>query len=428
MDLPKSKIGVDIEHGFEPEYVVIHGKNEDASPRSRRRRRTRTPSTSRPTPIARARRSPGTSPRRSGRRTRNIQRVLFNEITKKAVQRGASSIRGELDQQQVRVAAGAPHPRPPGRLPDLARCCGRRCSAACRPGACSRWRCASSSSASARSRAFKPEEYWTVEARLEGADAAAVHARGWSRSTARRSRRERRRRHARARRRDPRAASTRAWTVAKVERKERRKQPAAAVHHLAPAAGGGAQAALPAQADDGARAAALRRRRARRRGRGRSHHLHAHRLDAHLATTRSPTVRDVHRRALRRRRTCPTSRSSTSRRRSAQDAHEAIRPTSMKYDPGARCAPLRSRARSELRALHADLEPLRRLPDGAGGLRSDHRRHRRRRAYALPRHRPGHEVRRLHPRSTPRRRGRRTPATTRTSERHAAARSPRARR
>ena len=28
MDLPKSKMGVDIEHGFKPEYVIIRGKGK----------------------------------------------------------------------------------------------------------------------------------------------------------------------------------------------------------------------------------------------------------------------------------------------------------------------------------------------------------------------------------------------------------------
>ena len=41
----------------------------------------------------------------------------------------------------------------------------------------------------------------------------------------------------------------------------------------------------------------------------------------------------VHRREVRRRRSCPPSRTSTRRKKSAQDAHEAIRPTALKYDP-----------------------------------------------------------------------------------------------
>ena len=94
-------------------------------------------------------------------------RVLFNEITKKAIQEAIAHPR-ELDQAKLRLAAGAAHPRPARRLPDLARCSGRRCGAGSPPAACSRWRCGWSSSASAEIKAFVPEEYWTLEAELEG--------------------------------------------------------------------------------------------------------------------------------------------------------------------------------------------------------------------------------------------------------------------
>ena len=67
-------------------------------------------------------------------------------------------------------------------------------------------------------------------------------------------------------------------------------------------------------------------------GAGRSHHVHAYRLDAPLRRRGHRGAR-VHRRALRRGRSCPPSRSSTRRKKGAQDAHEAIRPTSLKYDP-----------------------------------------------------------------------------------------------
>ena len=110
-------MGVDVENGFEPEYEVIEGKKKVARGDQEGRRRGRAGATSRPTPIARARRSPGTSPRRSRTSNPNIQRVLFNEITKKAISEAIAQPDGARH-EQVRVAAGAPHPRPPGRLPD----------------------------------------------------------------------------------------------------------------------------------------------------------------------------------------------------------------------------------------------------------------------------------------------------------------------
>ncbi len=61
--LPKSKMGVDVERGFEPEYGVIRGKEKTlrscATPPSAPSR-----STWRPTPTGRGRRSPGTSLKR----------------------------------------------------------------------------------------------------------------------------------------------------------------------------------------------------------------------------------------------------------------------------------------------------------------------------------------------------------------------------
>ena len=62
-DLPKSKLGVDVEHDFAPQYLVPR-KGDDQGAEGRRRR-TPTQSTWRPTPTARARRSPGTWSRRS---------------------------------------------------------------------------------------------------------------------------------------------------------------------------------------------------------------------------------------------------------------------------------------------------------------------------------------------------------------------------
>ncbi len=52
-DLPKSKMGVDIEHGFEPQYIPV-GIRRSSSMSSRRKPRKQRPSTSRPTLTARA--------------------------------------------------------------------------------------------------------------------------------------------------------------------------------------------------------------------------------------------------------------------------------------------------------------------------------------------------------------------------------------
>ena len=98
-DLPKSKMGVDIENDFEPEYEVIKGKAKVLADIKKAAQERRHASSSPPTPIARARPSPGTSPRRSTPTATNVCRVLFNEITKKAIQKAIAQPR-ELDQKK----------------------------------------------------------------------------------------------------------------------------------------------------------------------------------------------------------------------------------------------------------------------------------------------------------------------------------------
>ena len=63
-DLPKSKLGVDVEDGFEPSYEVIASRKKVVTELKERPRRRRK-SSSRPTPTARARPSAGTSPKSS---------------------------------------------------------------------------------------------------------------------------------------------------------------------------------------------------------------------------------------------------------------------------------------------------------------------------------------------------------------------------
>ena len=59
-DLPKSKLGINIENNFEPEYISIRGKG-DVIKMLKKRRRAPQRSISPPTPTARERRFPGTS-------------------------------------------------------------------------------------------------------------------------------------------------------------------------------------------------------------------------------------------------------------------------------------------------------------------------------------------------------------------------------
>ena len=78
-------------------------------------------------------------------------------------------------------------------------------------------------------------------------------------------------------------------------------------------------------------------------------------------------------------------------KKDAQDAHEAIRPTSMQYDPESVRALLTP---DQVLPLSTDLESLRRVADAAGDLRRHHRRHQRGRL-PVPRQGIGSQVRRL---------------------------------
>ena len=328
VDLPKSKLGVDIENDFKPEYHVIHGKTKVLERDQGRRRRTRTTSTSRPTPIARARRSPGTSPRSSAPKRKNVRRVLFNEITKKAVQEAIQHPRdldqNRFDAQQARRVLDrlVGYQLSPLLWKKVRRglSAGRVQSVAVRI-IVERER---------EIRAFVPEEYWTVEARLEAGQPPP-----FVRPAGRGRRQEGRSQGASGSR--PRRASTRSSRGLDrrgVDRHQGREEgapppPDAALHHLAPAAGGVAQARLPAVAHDAHRAAALRGRRAGRRGRGRSHHLHAHRLDSRLGRGDRRGAR-VHRRSATAPTTCRRSRTSTARRRTPRTPTKRSGPTSMR--------------------------------------------------------------------------------------------------
>ena len=160
----------------------------------------------------------------------------------------------------------------------------------------------------------------------------------------------------------------------------------AAVHHLHAPAGRGPQAQLLGQEDDDAGPAALRGRRARRGGR-------ASASSPTCAPTRCGWPRRRRRRRasgstarLRRASTCRTRRPSTRPKKSAQEAHEAIRPSSV----GARAeggGPLPDQGPA--RALPADLGAFPREPDAARGATTRWpRTSRRRTPCSAPRARP----------------------------------------
>ena len=99
MDLPKSKLGVDLEHGFKPEYVVIKGKATVLKELKEAAKKAKTVYLA-PDPDregeAIAYHIAGTLDKVGA----DIKRATFNEITKKAVLDGIKNAKG-IDQKLV---------------------------------------------------------------------------------------------------------------------------------------------------------------------------------------------------------------------------------------------------------------------------------------------------------------------------------------
>src|SRR5213078_723034 len=194
MDLPKSKLGVDVERDFAPEYHVIQGEAKAWH-------------------IA----------QKLGARRKNIHRVLFNEITKKAVLEALKKP-GKLDQnrfdaqQARRILDRLVGYKLSPLLWDKVRrgLSAERVQSVAVRIICERER---------EIRAFTPEEYWTVEARLEAGEPPPFAARlaevGGQKLDHKSFRLD-----AKARVDEVLAGLAGAdWTVTKVERKERRRHP-----------------------------------------------------------------------------------------------------------------------------------------------------------------------------------------------------------
>ena len=117
MDLPKSKLGVDIEHDFAPEYQVLHGKKKIISELQGRGQgqgehlpRARPGSRGRGDRLAH-RRAP-----RQGAPEEHPPRAVQRDHQARGA--GGHPQPAGARPQPVRGAADAPHPRSPGRLPD----------------------------------------------------------------------------------------------------------------------------------------------------------------------------------------------------------------------------------------------------------------------------------------------------------------------
>src|SRR5213594_572196 len=222
MDLPKSKFGVDIERDFAPEYHVIQGKAkvlEEIKKAAQDKENVYLA----PDPDREGEAIAWHIAQKLGRRRKNVHRVMFNEITKKAVLEALKKP-GKLDQnrfdaqQARRILDRLVGYKLSPLLWDKVRrglSAGRVQSVAVRI-ICERER---------EIRGFTPEEYWTVEARLEAGEPPPFAARlaevGGQRLDHKSFRLD-----AKARVEEVLAGLGGAdWTVTAVERKERRRHP-----------------------------------------------------------------------------------------------------------------------------------------------------------------------------------------------------------
>jgi DNA topoisomerase-1 len=222
VDLPKSKLGVDIENDFETEYTVIHGKNAILNEIKQAAKDKDTIYLA-PDPDREGEAIAWHIARRLGHpKRRNVRRVLFNEITKKAVLEALKHPR-DLDQnlfeaQQARRV--------------LDRLVGYRLSPLLWQKVRRGLSAGRVQSVAVRIiverereiRAFVPEEYWTVEARLAAGQPPPFSAR-LAEVDGQKVDKELKL--------DTRARVDEilgglegaAWTVAKIEKKERRRHP-----------------------------------------------------------------------------------------------------------------------------------------------------------------------------------------------------------
>jgi len=221
MDLPKSKLGVDIEKDFAPEYQVLHGKKkviDDLKKAAKGKEHIYLA----PDPDREGEAIAWHIAEQIGR-GRNVHRVLFNEITKRSVQ---EAIRNPLEldrnlyeaQQTRRILDRLVGYQVSPLLWKKVRrglSAGRVQSVAVRI-VCERER---------EIQAFQPKEYWSITARLEGKNPPPFAARLFRIGDQRLDPEKFRVENEAAAQALVERLRTADWVVTRVERKERRRYP-----------------------------------------------------------------------------------------------------------------------------------------------------------------------------------------------------------
>ena len=222
MDLPKSKLGVDLENDFAAEYHVIPGKAKVLD-EIKKAAKDKEHIYLAPDPDREGEAIAWHIAQKLGPRRKNVHRVLFNEITKKAVLEALKNP-GKVDQNRFEAQQAR---RILDRLvgyklsPLLWEKVRRGLSAGRVQSVAVRIICERERDI----RAFTPEEYWTVEARLEAGNPPPFAAR-LAEIAGKKLDHKNLRLDAKARVDEVlgRLAGV-DWTITKVERKERRRHP-----------------------------------------------------------------------------------------------------------------------------------------------------------------------------------------------------------
>ena len=221
MDLPKSRLGVNIEKDFEPEYQVLHGKKKIISELKQAAKGKENIYLA-PDPDREGEAIAWHIAENLGQR-KNVHRVLFNEITKRSVQEAVRNPqqldRNLYEAQQTRRILDrlVGYQISPLLWKKVRRglSAGRVQSVAVRI-ICERER---------EIQAFTPTEYWSITARLEGQQPPAFSARLFRVGDNRLDPEKFRIADAAAAHALVDRLRTATWVVARVERKERRRFP-----------------------------------------------------------------------------------------------------------------------------------------------------------------------------------------------------------
>ncbi len=339
--------------------------------RSWRRRGTPSGCCWRPTPIAKGRPSPGTSPRRCARRTPTSSacsstRSPRRRSTRRSASRWSSTSGSSSRSRRVACWTAWSATR-------SARCSGRRCGGACRRGACSRSPCGWSSSARRRSPPFGPRSTGPSRRVVEGSAPPPFTAK-FAKLDGKRAELT----NEGSAREVVDIIKSASLVVAGVERKERRKNPPP-----------------PFITSKLQQEASSKLRFSPKRTMGLAQRLYEGvevgddglvglitymRTDSvRISDDAAAETRALHRRALRRH--VPARRAGRLQEQEGGAGRARGDPADQsQVRSGDRAGRLgrrqgrrarRARERRSPAALHADLEPLRRLPDGGGDLRSD---------------------------------------------------------